>query len=133
MTEKAYRAAGLKLSDPVRLGDMERATEFPLPLLVLAFASRYQLKRPLTPDSLVYFPGNDRHGIWSAKQLMTVVPPTWAPGYPNMSEQRPGRPGRSRQQSGRDEERYVSGPADQAPGAQCERPLRRGQIVPTRN
>ena len=29
MTEKAYRAAGLKLSDPVRLGDMERATEFP--------------------------------------------------------------------------------------------------------
>ena len=26
MTEKAYRAAGLKLSDPVRLGDMERAT-----------------------------------------------------------------------------------------------------------
>jgi hypothetical protein len=91
MTEKAYRAAGLKLSDPVRLGDMERATEFPLPLLVLAFASRYQLKHPLTPDSLVYFPGNERHGIWSAKQLMVVVPPTWAPGYPNMNEQRVGR------------------------------------------
>ena len=85
MTEKAYRAAGLKLSDPVRLGDMERATEFPLPLLGLAFASRYQLKRPLTPDSLVYFPGNDRHGIWSAKQLMTVIPPTWAPGFPDMN------------------------------------------------
>jgi hypothetical protein len=87
MTEKAYRAAGLKLSDPVRLGDMERATEFPLPLLVLAFASRYQLKQPLTPDSLVYFPGNERHGIWSAKQLMTIVPPTWAPGYPSIGEQ----------------------------------------------
>jgi hypothetical protein len=84
MTEKAYRAAGLKLSDPVRLGDMERATEFTLPLLVLAFASRYQLNRPLTPDSLVYFPGNERHGIWGAKQLMTVVPPTWAPGYPDI-------------------------------------------------
>jgi hypothetical protein len=89
MTEKAYRAAGLKLSDPVRLGDMERATEFPLPLLGLALASRYQLKRPLTPDSLVYFPGNERHGIWSAKQMMTVVPPTWAPGYPDMSEKNP--------------------------------------------
>ncbi len=86
MTEKAYRAAGLKLSDPVRLGDMERATEFPLPLLVLAFASRYQLKQPLTPDSLVYFPGNERHGIWSAKQLMTIVPPTWAPGYPSIDQ-----------------------------------------------
>jgi Permuted papain-like amidase enzyme, YaeF/YiiX, C92 family len=94
MTEKAYRAAGLKLSNPVRLGDMERATEFPLPLLVLAFASRYQLKHPLTPDSLVYFPGNDRHGIWSAKQLMTVVPPTWAPGYPSNTEKAPaGRGG----------------------------------------
>src|SRR5690348_16584137 len=30
MTEKAYRAAGLKLSDPVRLGDMEHAREFPI-------------------------------------------------------------------------------------------------------
>jgi Permuted papain-like amidase enzyme, YaeF/YiiX, C92 family len=89
MTEKAYRAAGLKLSDPVRLGDMERATEFPIPLLVLAFASRYQLEHPLTPDSLVFFPGNERHGIWSAKQLRTVIPPTWAPGYPDMTVQKP--------------------------------------------
>ena len=68
---------------------MERATEFPLPLLGLAFASRYQLKHPLTPESQVYFPGNDRHGIWSAKQLATVVPPTWAPGYPNLSDKVP--------------------------------------------
>src|SRR5262245_30486644 len=80
MTEKAYRAAGLKLSDPVRLGDMERVTEFAFPLMVLAIASRFQLEHPLTPDSLVFFPGNERHGIWSAKQLMTVIPPTWAPG-----------------------------------------------------
>lgn len=101
MTEKAYRSAGLKLSDPVRLGDMEVATEFPLPLLVLAFASRYQLKHPLTPDSLVYFPGNERHGIWSAKQMMTVVPPTWAPGYPNMTEKAPaGRDATATQKAG---------------------------------
>ena len=89
MTEKAFRAAGQKLSDPVPLGDMERATEFPLQLFGLAFASRYQLKRPLTTDSLVYFPGNDRHGIWSAKQLATVIPPTFAPGYPDMSDKLP--------------------------------------------
>ncbi len=89
MTEKAYRAAGLKLSDPIHLGDMERATEFPLQILVLAFASRYELKCPLTPNSLVYFPGNDRHGIWSAKQLVTVIPPTFAPGYPDMSDKLP--------------------------------------------
>jgi hypothetical protein len=86
MTEKAFRAAGLKLSDPIRLGDMERAPEFPICMFGLQLASRYQLEHPLTFDSLVYFPGNERHGIWSAKQLMTVVPPTFAPGYPEMSE-----------------------------------------------
>ncbi len=26
---------------------------------------------------------DERHGIWSAKQLMTVVSPTYAPGYPD--------------------------------------------------
>ena len=30
MTEKAFRAAGLVLSEPVRLKDMERAAEFPI-------------------------------------------------------------------------------------------------------
>ncbi len=86
MTEKAFRSAGIKLSDPIRLGDMERASEFPICMFGIQFASRYQLKHPLTFDSLVYFPGNERHGIWSAKQLMTVVPPTFAPGYPDMSD-----------------------------------------------
>src|SRR5207237_7550654 len=85
MTEKAFRAAGLKLSDPIRLGDMERAPEFPVCMFGLRFASRYALPRPLTFDSLVFFPGNERHGIWSAKQLMTAIPPTYAPGYPDMS------------------------------------------------
>ena len=111
MTEKAYRAAGLKLSDPVRLGDMERATEFPLPFSFWRLLRDTSSKHPLTPDSLVYFPGNDRHGIWSAKQMMTVVPPTWAPGYPDMSEKDPDGAGRSRQQSGRDQKSLVPGPA----------------------
>ncbi len=82
MTEKAFRSAGLELSKPIRLGDMERASEFPLPMFGLQLASRYALKEPLTFDSLVFFPGNENHGVWSAKQLMTIVPPTFAPGHP---------------------------------------------------
>ena len=82
MTEKAFRAAGLKLSDPIKLGDMERAPEYPLSMLTLRFASEYALERPLTFDQLVYFPGNERYGIWSAKQMMTAFPPTFAPGIP---------------------------------------------------
>jgi len=86
MTEKAYRAAGFKLSEPIRLGDMERAPEYPLCMFGLRIASIYSLEQPLTFDTRVFFPGNDRHGIWSAKQLMTVIPPTFAPGYPDMSD-----------------------------------------------
>jgi Permuted papain-like amidase enzyme, YaeF/YiiX, C92 family len=85
MTEKAYRSAGIELSKPIRLGDMERAPEFPLQMFGLRFASKYALERPLTFDQLVYFPGNENHGIWSARQLMTVVPPTYAPGHPDYS------------------------------------------------
>ena len=83
MTEKAYRSAGIELSRPIRLGDMERASEFPFQMFGLRFASRYALDRPLSFDQLVFFPGNDNHGIWSARQLMTVVPPTYAPGHPD--------------------------------------------------
>ncbi len=82
MTQKAFMAAGIELSKPIRLGDMERAAEYPVCMFGLKFGSQYVLKHPLTFDTLVYFPGNERHGIWSAKQLMTVVPPTYAPGYP---------------------------------------------------
>ena len=86
MTEKAYRSAGIELSKPIRLGDMERASEFPLQMFGIRFASKYALERPLTFDQLVYFPGNDNHGIWSARQLMTVVPPTYAPGHPDFND-----------------------------------------------
>ncbi len=85
MTEKAYRSAGIELSKPIRLGDMERAPEFPVQMFGLRFASKYALDHPLTFDQLVYFPGNENHGIWSARQLMTVVPPTYAPGHPDYS------------------------------------------------
>ncbi|HZW29524.1 MAG TPA: YiiX/YebB-like N1pC/P60 family cysteine hydrolase [Isosphaeraceae bacterium] len=89
MTQKAFQAAGIELCKPIRLGDMERAPEFPLCMYGLRFASQYMLDRPLTFETLVYFPGNERHGIWSARQLMTVIPPTFAPGYPDLSEPAP--------------------------------------------
>ncbi len=82
MTQKAFMAAGIELSKPIRLGDMERAADYPMCMFGLKLGSQFVLKHPLTFDTLVYFPGNERHGIWSAKQLMTVVPPTFAPGYP---------------------------------------------------
>jgi Permuted papain-like amidase enzyme, YaeF/YiiX, C92 family len=89
MTQKAYMAAGIELSKPIAVGDMERAPEFPACMFGLRLASRYSLVHPLDFDSQVYFPGNERHGIWSAKQLMTVVPPTYSPGYPDLSTGEP--------------------------------------------
>ena len=85
MTQKAFMAAGIELSKPISVGDMERAPEFPACMFGLKLASEYTLDRPLNFDTKVYFPGNERHGIWSAKQLMTVIPPTYSPGYPDMS------------------------------------------------
>lgn len=86
MTEKAYRAAGIPLSEPVKLGDMERVTEFPVCMLGLGLASKLVLDTPLTTETQVYFPGNERHGIWSCPKLMVVVPPTFTPGYPYMQD-----------------------------------------------
>jgi hypothetical protein len=81
MTQKAFMAAGIELSKPIRLGDMERAVDFPCCMFGMMLGSHYVLENAFTFDTLVYLPGNERHGIWSAKQLVTVVPPTYAPGY----------------------------------------------------
>jgi hypothetical protein len=76
MAEKAFRSAGLTLSQPVLLADMERINEFPL--CVLGFTSLTSLKL----DQAVFFPGNDRHGIWSSPLLETVyMTPKPAPGH----------------------------------------------------
>ena len=85
LTQKAFMSAGIELCKPIRLGDMERAPEFPVCMYGLRLASQYNLEHPLDFDTLVYFPGNEHHGIWSGKQLMTVVPPTYCPGYPELS------------------------------------------------
>ena len=66
LTEKCYRAAGIPLSEPVLLGDMERASEYPICMYM------FQTFSPLKLDQPVFFPGNERHGIWSSPLLQTV-------------------------------------------------------------
>ncbi len=78
MTEKAHRAAGLPLSDPIKLGDMELASEFPIRMMALQSLSSWYCSRPLTYEDLVYFPGNERFGIWGSPKLMTVYDPLQA-------------------------------------------------------
>jgi hypothetical protein len=118
MTVKAFQSAGIELCKPIRLGDMERAPEFPLQMWGLRFASRYALERPLTFEQYVYFPGNDRHGIWSAKQLMTVVPATFAPGHPDYVWSTPNgpSPGNGRTPSAK----KVSAPASSKEGTAAQ-------------
>jgi hypothetical protein len=71
MTEKAFRSAGLTLSEPVRLGDMENAAQFPVCMFAFSTLTKLRLDQP------VFFPGNERHGIWSSPLLDTVyAPPT---------------------------------------------------------
>jgi hypothetical protein len=66
MTEKAYRSGGMALSEPVRLGDMENITRYPICVLAaVGFAH-------LSLEQRVYLPGNTRHGIWSCPRLVTV-------------------------------------------------------------
>jgi Permuted papain-like amidase enzyme, YaeF/YiiX, C92 family len=69
MTEKAFRASGLTLSEPVRLGEMENAARFPINMFAFSTLTKLRLDMP------VFFPGNERHGIWSSPLLETVVAP----------------------------------------------------------
>ena len=86
MTEKAFRSAGIELSKPIRLGDMERASEFPLQMFGIRFASSMRSSGRSRSTSSSTFRGTRHHGIWSARQLMTVVPPTFAPGHPDYAD-----------------------------------------------
>ena len=86
MTEKAFRHAGLKLSDPVRIGDVEKAEEYPLQLMTISIASRWVLQEQLTFERAVFCPGNERQGIWASNKLQEVVPPTYTPGYPPLGD-----------------------------------------------
>lgn len=68
MTEMAFRSSDLALSEPVLLGNMENAAQFPICMMAFTYLS------PLKLDQPVYFPGNERHGIWASPLLETVYP-----------------------------------------------------------
>jgi hypothetical protein len=75
LTEKAFRSQGLVLSQPVRIGDWEYLTSYPLTTCGLLYGSRLLLKRPFTLDQPVYLPGTDSQGIWASSLLETVFGP----------------------------------------------------------
>jgi hypothetical protein len=88
MAEKAFRHAGLVLSEPVLLADMENIEQFPL--CILGFTSISNLKL----DQAVFFPGNERHGIWSSPALETVflhIPPSFSKTTPAVKVENPSR------------------------------------------
>ena len=86
MAEKAFRHAGLTLSEPVVLADMENVHQHPI--AVLGFTTLTSLKL----DQAVFFPGNERHGIWSSPLLETVYPPPGRAAKPVEPSQKPATP-----------------------------------------
>jgi hypothetical protein len=92
LTEKAFRSRGLKLSQPVRIGDWENLNCYPITALLMPYATRLVVERPITLEQPVYVPGNDREGIWASPLLETVFgAEAEAKGKP---EAPPGQPGR---------------------------------------
>ena len=87
MTEKAFRSAGLTLSEPVRLGEMENAAQFPICMFAFSTLTKLRLDLP------VFFPGNDRHGIWSSPLLETLVAPKTETASATVGRARPPTPG----------------------------------------
>ena len=94
MTEKAFRSQGLALSEPVRLGDMENATRYPICISLFVSLSPLVLKKPLTLEQAVYMPGNGRHGMWASPLLEAVYsPPADRNDRGHPSPGRPTQPG----------------------------------------
>ncbi|MDB5352648.1 MAG: Orthopoxvirus protein of unknown function [Planctomycetota bacterium] len=75
MTEKAFRASGLTLSQAIRVGDMERISRTPYVVLMFQMVTPWVLEKGLTLETEIFLPGNDRHGIWASPLLETVYPP----------------------------------------------------------
>jgi hypothetical protein len=75
LTEKAFRSQGLKLSEPVRIGDWEHLNAYPLTALATPYVTTLMLDHPLTLEQPVIVPGNDRQGIWASPILETVFGP----------------------------------------------------------
>ena len=75
LTEKAFRSQGMALSQPVRIGDWEHLTSYPLTAFAIQYGTRLVLERPITLEQPVYLPGNERQGVWGSPLLETVVGP----------------------------------------------------------
>jgi hypothetical protein len=88
LTEKAFRSQGLTLSEPVRIGDWEHLSKYPLTALAIPYFTGLVLEHPITLEQPVYLPGNERQGVWASPLLETVFgpEPKWdhgaAPGQP---------------------------------------------------
>ena len=65
----------MALSEPVRIGDWEHLTSFPLTALLMPHATRLVVGRPITLEQPVYVPGNDHQGAWASPMLETVFGP----------------------------------------------------------
>jgi hypothetical protein len=88
LTEKAFRSQGLALSQPVRIGDWEHLTTYPLTVAGLLYGSGLVLDPPYTLEQAVFLPGNERHGVWASALLETVFENT----PPVNREAAPGKP-----------------------------------------
>ena len=73
LVEKSFRAAGLPLSEPVRIGDWKNLGQFPLTTVAFLAASARVLDAPITLDQPVFVPGDDRQGLWGSRWLETVT------------------------------------------------------------
>jgi hypothetical protein len=75
LTEKAFRSQGLALSEPVRIGDWEHLSRYPLTALLIPYFTERVLKHAITLEQLAYLPGNERHGVWASPLLETLFGP----------------------------------------------------------
>lgn len=67
MVEVAYRSAGVKLSDPIRMDQLPRYDEHPVLTHLIGCSTE------LVREQRVYVPGNDEIGIWSSPKLQTIL------------------------------------------------------------
>ena len=59
LTENAFRSQGMALSEPVKIGDWDHLTRYPLTASAIPYGTALVLERPITLDQPVYLPGND--------------------------------------------------------------------------
>jgi hypothetical protein len=89
LTEKAFRSQGLALSEPVRIGDWENLTSYPLSTFAVLYGTELVLDQPITLDQPVYVPGNERQGMWASPLLELVF---FTPEPKRNGATTPGRP-----------------------------------------